>query len=110
MSFIEVNNLTKYFKIFKRTPGLKGAIKSFINRKYENCYAVKNCSLNIEKGEIIGILGENGAGKTTLMKMMVGLLHPSSGSVTIDGHIPWERKNKFFLVCMQLKLILNKLN
>ena len=95
MSFIEVTNLTKYFKLFKRTPGLKGAIKSFVNRKYENFYAVNNCSLNIDKGEIIGVLGENGAGKTTLMKMMVGLLHPSSGLVNIDGHTPWDRKNSF---------------
>ena len=70
MSFIEVKNLTKYFTIFKRSPGLKGAIKSFINRKYEDFYAVNNCSLNIEKGEIIGILGENGAGKTTLTQLL----------------------------------------
>ena len=95
MSFIEVKNLTKYFKIFKRSPGLKGAIRSFFNRKYENCYAVKDCSLSIDKGEIIGVLGENGAGKTTLMKMMVGLLHPSSGTVTIDGYVPWKRENRF---------------
>ena len=95
MSFIEVNNLTKYFKIFKRSPGLKGAVQSFFNRKYENCYAVKDCSLSVNKGEIIGVLGENGAGKTTLMKMMVGLLHPSSGSVQIDGYTPSDRKNQF---------------
>ena len=95
MSFIEVNNLSKHFKIFKREAGLKGALHSFFNRKYENVYAVKNCSLSINKGEIIGVLGENGAGKTTLIKMMVGLLHPSSGSVLIDGYNPWQRKNNF---------------
>tara|TARA_Y100001970_G_scaffold290276_1_gene423487 strand:+ start:565 stop:1560 length:996 start_codon:yes stop_codon:yes gene_type:complete len=95
MSFIEVNELTKSFKLFKRSPGIKGAIKSFFNRKYENLYAVKECSFNIEKGEIIGILGENGAGKTTLIKMMVGLLHPSSGRIKIDGYTPWDRKNTF---------------
>ena len=95
MSFIEVNNLSKHFKLFKREPGLQGAIKSFFNRKYENLYAVKDCSLTIEEGEIIGVLGENGAGKTTLIKMMVGLLHPSSGSVSIDNYIPWDRKNQF---------------
>jgi len=95
MSFIQVNNLSKHFKIFKREAGLKGALQSFFNRKYENVYAVKNCSVSIDKGEIIGVLGENGAGKTTLIKMMVGLLHPSSGSVLIDGYNPWERKNNF---------------
>ena len=107
MSFIEVKNLTKYFKIFKRDPGLIGAIKSFINRKYEDCYAVKNCSLNIKKGEIIGILGENGAGKTTLMKMMVGLLHPSSGSVKINGYVPWQRKNQFL---KQISIVMGQKN
>ena len=95
MSFITVNHLSKQFKIFKREAGLKGALKSFLNRKYENVYAVKDCSLSIDKGEIIGILGENGAGKTTLIKMMVGLLYPSSGNIEIDKHIPWQRKNDF---------------
>ena len=107
MSFIEVKNLTKYFKIFKRSPGLKGAIKSFVNRQYEDCYAVKNCSFNIEKGEIIGILGENGAGKTTLMKMMVGLLHPSSGSAKINGYTPWQRKNQFL---KQISIVMGQKN
>ena len=107
MSFIEVNNIVKYFTIFKRAPGLKGAFQSFLNRKYENCYAVRECSLTIEKGEIIGVLGENGAGKTTLMKMMVGLLHPSSGSVMIDGYIPWERKNQFL---KQISIVMGQKN
>ena len=95
MSFIKVNSLSKQFKIFKREAGLKGAVQSFFNRKYENIYAVRECSLSIDKGEILGILGENGAGKTTLIKMMVGLLHPSSGEISIDGYNPWERKNDF---------------
>ena len=95
MPLIEVKNITKYFKIFKRKPGLRGAIASFFNRQYENYYAVNNCSLKIEKGEIIGVLGENGAGKTTLMKMMVGLLHPSSGEVLINSYNPSDRHNDF---------------
>ena len=95
MSFIEVNQLSKSFKIFKREAGLKGALRSFFNRQYENIYAVKGTSFQIDKGEIIGILGENGAGKTTLIKMMVGLLHPSSGTVTVNNHIPWKRENTF---------------
>ena len=95
MSFIEVNQLSKSFKIFKREAGLKGALRSFFNRQYENIYAVKGTSFQIDKGEIIGVLGENGAGKTTLIKMMVGLLHPSSGTVTVNNHIPWKRENAF---------------
>mgnify|MGYP001265195820 CR=1 FL=1 len=92
---IQVNNLSKEFKIFKREAGLKGAFKSFFNRKYENFHALKSVSLEVKRGEIIGILGENGAGKTTLIKTLVGLLHPSSGTVTINGFNPWERKNDF---------------
>jgi len=95
MSFIEVNQLSKSFKIFKREAGLKGALRSFFNRQFENIYAVKGTSFQIDKGEIIGILGENGAGKTTLIKMMVGLLHPSAGAVTVNNHIPWKRENAF---------------
>ncbi|MBC8198106.1 MAG: ATP-binding cassette domain-containing protein [Candidatus Marinimicrobia bacterium] len=92
---IQVNNISKEFKIFKREAGLKGAVKSFFNRKYEIFHALKSISLDINEGEIIGILGENGAGKTTLIKAMVGLLHPTSGSIFIDGFSPWERKNNF---------------
>ena len=66
--YIQISNLTKSFKMFKRTAGLKGALKSFINRKYSNFLALKNITVEIEKGEIVGILGENGAGKTTLIK------------------------------------------
>jgi len=93
--FIQINNLTKSFKLFKRTAGLKGAIKSFFNREYEYFTALNDINLNINEGEIIGILGENGAGKTTLIKLMVGLLHPNKGNVVIDGYNPWNRDYKF---------------
>ena len=93
--YIQISNLTKSFKMFKRSAGLKGALKSFINRKYSNFFALKNISLKIDKGEIVGILGENGAGKTTLIKLMVGLLHPTEGEVVIDGYNPWQRSHKY---------------
>jgi ABC-2 type transport system ATP-binding protein len=92
---INVNNLTKSFKLFKRKAGLKGAIKSFFNREYEIFTALENINLNITEGEIIGILGENGAGKTTLIKLMVGLLYPNNGSINIDGYDPWKRNHTF---------------
>ena len=93
--FIEISNLTKSFKLFTRTAGLKGAIKSFFNREYKYFTALKNINLSVSEGEIIGILGENGAGKTTLIKLMVGLLYPSTGNVIVNGFIPWKRDYKF---------------
>jgi len=93
--YIQIKNLTKSFKMFKRSAGLKGALKSFINRKYSNFFALKNITVEIDKGEIVGILGENGAGKTTLIKLMVGLLHPTEGEVIIDGHNPWKRNHEY---------------
>mgnify|MGYP001091057628 CR=1 FL=1 len=93
--FIQISNLTKSFNIFQREAGLKGAIKSFFNRKYNNFIALDDVSLQINKGEILGVLGENGAGKTTLIKLMVGLLHPTIGTMSIDGYIPWERNHNF---------------
>jgi ABC-2 type transport system ATP-binding protein len=92
---IQVTELTKKFRIFKREAGLKGAAKSFFKRNYEDFYALTDVNLEIDHNEIVGILGENGAGKTTLIKLMVGLLHPTSGHVEINGFTPWERKNEF---------------
>jgi len=92
---ITTEHLTKTFRIFKREAGLRGALKSFFHRKYENFTALADVSLEIGDGEIVGILGENGAGKTTLIKLMVGLLHPTNGNVLINGFTPWERKHPF---------------
>ena len=92
---IKIQNLCKSFKTYEREPGLKGALKSFIKRNYTDFYALQNINLNVENGEILGILGENGAGKTTLIKLMVGLLHPTTGDVSVNDYIPWNRKNDF---------------
>ena len=92
---IKIQNLSKSFKTYEREPGLKGALKSFIKRNYTDFHALQNINLNVENGEILGILGENGAGKTTLIKLMVGLLHPTTGDVSVNDYIPWNRKNDF---------------
>ena len=104
---IQVNELSKHFKMFKREAGLSGAFRSFFNRKYENFHALKNISVRIEDGEILGILGENGAGKTTLIKLLVGLLHPSTGEVNINGFIPWNRKANFL---KQISVVMGQKN
>ena len=92
---IKVEHINKSFKIFKREAGLLGAFKSFFNRRYEYVEAIKDISLTIDKGEIIGILGENGAGKTTLIKILAGLIHPTNGKINVNGFIPSKRKNNF---------------
>ena len=104
---IQVNELSKHFKMFKREAGLSGAFHSFFKRKYETFHALKDISVQIEDGEILGILGENGAGKTTLIKLLVGLLHPSSGEVSINGFTPWNRKSDFL---KQISVVMGQKN
>lgn len=85
MSIISVKDLTKVFKKPVRGEGLSGMIKSFFSREYEEVRAVDGISFDIEEGEIVGYIGANGAGKSTTIKMMCGILHPTSGGVTVDG-------------------------
>lgn len=85
MALIEVKNLKKEFKKPVRKEGVIGYIKSLFSRKYTSLYAVNDVSFSIDQGEIVGYIGANGAGKSTTVKMMCGILHPTSGSVTIDN-------------------------
>lgn len=85
MALIEVKNLKKEFKKPVRKEGVIGYIKSLFSRKYTSLYAVNDISFSIDQGEIVGYIGANGAGKSTTVKMMCGILHPTSGSVTIDN-------------------------
>ena len=85
MKIISVNNLSKTFKKPIRGEGLKGMVKALFSRKYEEVRAVDGISFDIDEGEIVGYIGANGAGKSTTIKMMCGILHPTSGSVSVDG-------------------------
>ena len=95
MAVIEVSGLTKAFRTYKKLPGLSGALKGLFRRQYEQTFAVKDVSFKIEPGELVGFLGPNGAGKTTTLKMLAGLLHPTSGSARVLGHVPWERNDAY---------------
>ena len=85
MNIISVKNLSKTFKKPIREEGLKGMIKALFSRKYDEVKAVDGISFDIEEGEIVGYIGANGAGKSTTIKMMCGILHPTDGTVTVDG-------------------------
>ena len=85
MKIISVQNLSKTFKKPIRDEGLKGMIKALFSRKYDEVKAVDDISFDIEQGEIVGYIGANGAGKSTTIKMMCGILYPTSGSVIVNG-------------------------
>jgi ABC-2 type transport system ATP-binding protein len=95
MPVIEVDALTKAFRTYKKQPGFSGAIKGLFRRTYEQTVAVNGISFNIEPGELVGFLGPNGAGKTTTLKMLAGLLYPTSGAARVLGYVPWERHDGY---------------
>jgi ABC-2 type transport system ATP-binding protein len=95
MAVIEVNNLSKTFRTYKKQPGVSGAIKGLFRRQYEQTFAVSEVNFKIEPGELVGFLGPNGAGKTTTLKMLAGLLYPTSGAAKVLGYTPWERDDGY---------------
>jgi ABC-2 type transport system ATP-binding protein len=95
MPAIEVTGLTKTFRTYKKQPGFRGAVSGLFRRKYEQTVAVKDVGFSIEPGELVGFLGPNGAGKTTTLKMLAGLLYPTSGSARVLGYVPWERDDGY---------------
>src|SRR6478672_9878913 len=95
MPTITVQNLTKAFRTYKKRPGFMGAVKGLFHRKYEQTVAVKGVSFSVEEGELVGFLGPNGAGKTTTLKMLAGLLYPTSGTAKVLGYVPWERNDGY---------------
>lgn len=95
MSFINVDCISKTFKVAKRNSGLKAALKSFFKREYTYIDAVKSVSFSIEKGEIVGYIGPNGAGKSTTIKMLSGILLPTAGNIRVNGLDPFKDRKKY---------------
>lgn len=95
MSIIVAENLNKSYPVAIKNPGIRGTITHFFRRNYRLIKAVQDVSFTIEPGEIVGFLGPNGAGKTTTLKMLTGLIHPSSGLVKVGGFVPFRRQETF---------------
>lgn len=94
MSYIEVKELCKEYRIAKTGKGIGGAIKSLFHREYTVKEAVRHVDFSVEKGEIVGYIGPNGAGKSTTLKMLSGILIPTSGTVQVGGIVPYERRRE----------------
>jgi ABC-2 type transport system ATP-binding protein len=92
---ISSNALSKTYRVHEKPEGFKNTIKDLFSRKYIEKIAVDNLSFTVNTGEIIGLLGENGAGKTTTLKMLTGILYPTSGNVIVSGYTPTARKREF---------------
>ena len=94
MPIIETTDLRKVFRSLKRTPGALGALRTLFSRTYVERAAVESVSLSIDASELIGYIGPNGAGKSTTIKMLTGILVPTSGRIVVAGLVPWQARTK----------------
>lgn len=104
---VNISELAKHYKVPEREGGLKAAVRSLFQRKFKNIKAVDGISFDIEPGEVVGFLGPNGAGKTTTLKMLSGLLHPTSGYVRVLGYEPRLRSHEYL---RQITLVMGNRN
>ena len=104
---IKTTNLGREYKTYQKKEGVVNSIKGFWNREYISRQALKNVNLEIEGGQIVGLVGANGAGKTTLLKILSGLIYPTHGSAEVLGFNPWERNTDFL---KQMSLLLGQKN
>ena len=89
---IEARGLTKVFRVFRRRPGLRGAVVNLFKREYEEVRAVDGVSFAVRPGELLGYIGPNGAGKSTTIKMLTGIIHPTAGSCRVLGREPARQR------------------
>ncbi len=95
MNVIDVKHISKTYEYYKKQPGVWQSVKGLFHRETLYTEAVKDVSFSIAQGELVGFLGPNGAGKTTTLKMLSGILYPTSGTATVLGHTPWKRESAF---------------
>ncbi|MCS5632156.1 MAG: ATP-binding cassette domain-containing protein [Pirellulaceae bacterium] len=95
MSIIKIKGLEKTYQVYQKKEGLRSSLRGLFKREYKQVKAVQGIDLQIEQGEFVAFLGPNGAGKTTTLKLLSGVIHPTSGTATVMGHIPWQRENEY---------------
>jgi ABC-2 type transport system ATP-binding protein len=105
MIAVDVRQLRKTYRVFRKREGLWASVKGLFRREYEPVHAVAGVSFQIDQGEMVAFLGPNGAGKTTTLKLLSGLIYPTSGEATVLGYVPWKReiayRRRFALVMGQ---------
>src|SRR5512139_2414055 len=104
---VHIQNLRKVYSVSQQETGARAAVRGLLRRQKIEVPAVDDISFNLAPGEIVGFLGPNGAGKTTTLKMLSGLLYPSSGEASVLGFIPWKREKAFL---RQITLVMGQRN
>ena len=94
-SLIHVHDLSKHFRSFKRREGLWGSVQNLFVREHRTVTAVDRISFSIERGEMVGYIGPNGAGKSTSIKMLTGILVPTSGEIRVNGFVPFRERRRY---------------
>jgi ABC-2 type transport system ATP-binding protein len=95
MAIIELRRLAKSYRVYQKREGLLASLSGLFRREYREVQAVRGIDLDVEQGEFVAFLGPNGAGKTTTLKLLSGVINPSSGSARVMGHVPWQRANAY---------------
>ena len=95
MPAIDVRNLSKIYRVFRKREGLLASVRGLFHREYEAIHAVDGIDFTVERGEMVAFLGPNGAGKTTTLKLLSGLIFPTGGEASVLGHVPWKRENAY---------------
>jgi ABC-2 type transport system ATP-binding protein len=95
MATIELHGLAKSYPVYQKKEGLWASLRGLFRREYREVHAVRGIDLTVEQGEFVAFLGPNGAGKTTTLKLLSGVITPTTGNATVLGHIPWQRENVY---------------
>ena len=95
MPVIEIKDLNKSYRVYQKREGVMASLKGLFHREYREVHAVRDISLEVEQGEFVAFLGPNGAGKTTTLKLLSGVINPTSGTCSVLGHVPWDRENAY---------------